>query len=50
MKKFIGILAGVAAMLSACGQVQTEDFTSYVDPKIGSGGNGHVFVGANVHF
>ena len=50
MKKFIGILAGVATILSACGQVQTEDFTRYVDPKIGSGGNGHVFVGANVPF
>ena len=37
-------------MLAACGQTQTEDYTKYVDPKIGSGGNGHVFVGANVPF
>lgn len=28
----------------------TDDFTSFVDPKIGSGGHGHVFVGANVPF
>lgn len=27
-----------------------EDFASYVNPKIGSGGHGHVFVGANVPF
>ena len=26
------------------------NFTQYVDPKIGSGGHGHVFVGANVPF
>ena len=27
-----------------------DDYTRYVDPKIGSGGHGHVFVGANVPF
>lgn len=27
-----------------------ENYTQYVDPKIGSGGHGHVFVGANVPF
>ena len=27
-----------------------ESYTDYVDPKIGSGGHGHVFVGANVPF
>ena len=27
-----------------------ENYTRYVDPKIGSGGHGHVFVGANVPF
>jgi len=30
--------------------VDDESFTSYVDVKIGSGGHGHVFVGANVPF
>ena len=29
---------------------QQTDLTSYVDPFIGSGGHGHVFVGANVPF
>lgn len=28
----------------------TQDYSSYVDPRIGSGGHGHVFVGANVPF
>ena len=27
-----------------------ENYTRYIDPKIGSGGHGHVFVGANVPF
>ena len=37
-----------AAVLLGCSV--KEDFTRYVDPKIGSGGHGHVFVGANVPF
>lgn len=28
----------------------TTDYTAFVDPKIGTGGHGHVFVGANVPF
>ena len=41
-------LTFTAAFLIGCsGEV---NFTSYVDPKIGSGGHGHVFVGANVPF
>ncbi len=37
-----------AAFLIGCsGEV---NYTQYVDPKIGSGGHGHVFVGANVPF
>lgn len=31
-------------------QVRAQSFTSYVDPYIGSGGHGHVFVGASVPF
>jgi predicted alpha-1,2-mannosidase len=38
-----------AATLAAC-QNKTAKFTSYVDPHVGSGGHGHVFVGANVPF
>lgn len=30
--------------------VNAQHFTEYVDPYIGSGGHGHVFVGANVPF
>ena len=40
-------LAVVALMMTACIH---DSFTHYVDPKIGSGGHGHVFVGANVPF
>lgn len=37
-----------AVVLLGCSA--TETYTQYVDPKIGSGGHGHVFVGANVPF
>ena len=41
--------AVLIGLLTGCSDKAT-DFTSYVDPKIGSGGHGHVFVGANVPF
>ena len=31
-------------------KIEQQDLTEYVDPYIGSGGHGHVFVGANVPF
>ena len=38
-------------VLTACSKPATEGcLTQYVDPLIGSGGRGHVFVGANVPF
>lgn len=38
-------------LLAACtAQEPTEKLTSYVNPLIGSGGHGHVFVGAHVPF
>ena len=43
------ILTACAALAAACSASQ-EDYASYVNPKIGSGGHGHVFVGANVPF
>ena len=45
-------LAGLAACNSSDsdGQAAEENFTAYVNPRIGSGGHGHVFVGANVPF
>ncbi|MGM9736095.1 MAG: GH92 family glycosyl hydrolase, partial [Candidatus Cryptobacteroides sp.] len=39
----------LCAILASCTDAK-EDFTSYVDVRIGSGGHGHVFVGANVPF
>lgn len=41
----------IAAAIFLAGCTHTDDsLTGYVDPKIGSGGHGHVFVGANVPF
>ena len=43
------MLAGL--LLAGCAQQSNiESYTDLVDPKIGSGGHGHVFVGANVPF
>ena len=40
-----------ALLLAGCAQQGNIDsYTELVDPKIGSGGHGHVFVGANVPF
>ena len=48
MKKRIALLSLV---LCAIGCTEpSQDFTQYVDPHIGSGGHGHVFVGASVPF
>ncbi len=45
------LLTAAALLLAACAQPQAGDeFTRWVDPKIGTGGHGHVFVGANVPF
>ena len=42
-------LFAAAAMMFGCATPET-DYTAMVDPKIGSGGHGHVFVGANAPF
>ncbi|MDO5488155.1 MAG: GH92 family glycosyl hydrolase [Rikenellaceae bacterium] len=42
------ILAAAAFAFAAC--TSSPQLTSYVDPKIGTGDHGHVFVGANVPF
>lgn len=42
-----------AALLAGCRTAtdnQVRDLAQFVDPRIGSGGHGHVFVGANVPF
>ena len=48
----IVLCAGFAALAGACAQPapEAENLTRWVDPKIGTGGHGHVFVGANVPF
>lgn len=45
-------MTAVSAVLAAgcSAPAQPEDFTSYVNTGIGTGGHGHVFVGANVPF
>ena len=53
MKKyciFLSLLAGV--LLAACEEQTTvnEDLTQFVNIRLGSGGHGHVFVGASVPF
>lgn len=46
--KLTGLLFA-AALLGTCTQPAAEEnYTRHVDPKIGTGGHGHVFVGANV--
>ncbi len=40
----------MVAAICSCGSARTENLTRYVDPTIGSGGHGHVFVGASVPF
>ena len=44
------LLIALAVLCAACHVPQAEDFAAYVNPKIGTGGHGHVFVGANVPF
>ena len=48
MKRFflttIALLTGIAAFSEG------DDFTKFVNPRIGTGGHGHVFLGANVPF
>ena len=37
-------------VIAGCGMGYAQDYAAKVNPKIGSGGHGHVFVGANVPF
>ena len=52
-----GLAISLAAWVASCGttpqqatSVADADYTQFVDPYIGSGEHGHVFVGANVPF
>ena len=44
------ILLIMAGLLAIACRPSGENFTQYVDTHIGTGGHGHVFVGANVPF
>ena len=45
------VLALPVILMTNCAKtVDTLDYTQYVNTKIGTGGHGHVFVGANVPF
>ena len=40
----------ITAALFTAGLLSAQSFTQYVDPRIGTGDHGHVFLGANVPF
>ena len=45
------LLAASVAILAACNKTApAEDYAAFVNQKIGTGGHGHVFMGANVPF
>ena len=44
------VSAALSALLLSCSTASQKDFIQYVDPLIGSGGHGHVFVGASVPY
>ena len=47
----LAFMALLSVGLMACGaDPVSERYTDYVNPMIGTGGHGHVFVGANVPF
>lgn len=48
--KITKLLYVATLFLAACTTAPKEKLTSYVNPLIGSGGHGHVFVGAHVPF
>ena len=52
MKAIRTVIIAAFGVLAACSPVvaDQEDYTSYVNVRIGSGGHGHVFVGASVPF
>lgn len=52
MKTHFATLLGVVclAILTSCSGKEQKDYLSYVDPFIGTGEHGHVFLGASVPF
>jgi putative alpha-1,2-mannosidase len=53
-KKSLLFVPVLSLCLASCGSSQKgqemEDLTQFVDPRIGTGGHGHVFYGANVPY
>lgn len=47
--KFL-LSALIATLFCSCAEISDKDYTKYVDQYIGTGGHGHVFMGANVPF
>ena len=47
MKKILLVAIAVFSLFASCGK---KDYTAFVDPYIGSGGHGHVFLGASTPF
>ena len=49
---FLGLMLPLIAVAGTQAAIQptTNDYTQYVNPFIGTGGHGHVFLGANVPF
>ena len=50
MARYIKVLFAALLLLGCTPKDSIDNFAAYVDPKIGTGGHGHVFVGANVPF
>ena len=50
--KLLGLMLPLAGIvgLQAATQPAKQDYTQYVNPFVGTGGHGHVFLGANVPF
>ena len=44
------VLAGGYSQASLAQQAKSSKLTQFVNPRIGTGGHGHVFLGANVPF
>jgi putative alpha-1,2-mannosidase len=50
MEKKIELVFILLVIFINQGYINAQHLTDYVDPLIGSGGHGHVFVGASVPF
>lgn len=48
--KLLALILPIAAIVGCAKTGDSTDYTQFVNTKIGSGGHGHVFVGANVPF